>query len=231
MSIKKEAASSPKAPQAKKSVSDGAYAEIRRALIKGEFESGQRISEPELALRFRTSRSPIREALMRLEHEGFVERTPNGRIRVVPLDLDDLDQLYVLRATIEGLAARLATPRLRTLDLELMEEHVNEMERCVKKHDAAHAIAAGQEFHDVIMRECGNRPVVDVLDGLRARISRFRAVVASFDEYDPERVIEHRRILKALYQRKPELAEAEMIKHVNRSAATLVTRLRKQQPR
>jgi len=212
----------------KQSISEETYSEIKRALIKGDFEPGQRISEPELALRFRTSRSPIREALVRLEHEGFVERTPSGRIRVVALDVDDLEQLYVLRASIEGLAASLATPRLRTIDLERMAEHVDEMERCVKRRDAAGAIAAGQEFHDVIMRECGNRPVVEVLEGLRARISRFRAVVASFREYDPDRVVEHRRILKALYLRKPETAQAEMIKHVGRSAEVLIARIRKQ---
>lgn len=224
----KKATTDPSSPS-KHSVSEETYAEIRHALIKGEFKPGQRLSEPELALRFRTSRSPIREALVRLEHEGFIQRTPHGRIRVVALDLEDLDQLYVLRANIEGLAARLAAPRLRTIDLEHMEERVDEMERCVKKRDAAGAIAAGQDFHDVIMGECGNRPLVEVLEGLRARISRFRAVVASFGEYDPERVAEHRRILKALYQRKSESAELEMIKHVSRSAAVLVTRLRKQQ--
>lgn len=213
----------------KQSISEETYAEIKRALIQGDFEPGQRLSEPELALRFSTSRSPIREALVRLEHEGFVERTSNGRIRVVALSVDDLEQLYVLRANIEGLAARLAAPRLRTIDLERMAQYIDDMERCVKKRDAAGAIAAGQEFHDVIMRECGNRPLVEVLEGLRARISRFRAVVASFREYDPERVTEHRRILKALYQRKPEVAQLEMMNHVGRSAEVLIDRLRKQQ--
>lgn len=217
-----------KAGAAKHSVSEEIYAGIKRALIEGDLEPGQRISEPELALRFRTSRSPIREALARLEHEGFVERTPNGRVRVVALDVEDLEQLYVLRANIEGLAALLATPRLRTIDLERMTEHVDEMERCVKKRDAAGAIAAGQQFHDVIMRECGNRPVVEVLEGLRARISRFRSVVASFREYDPDRVAEHRRILRAMYLRKPDTARAEMMKHVARSAEVLVARIRKQ---
>lgn len=205
-----------------------AYSEIRQALIKGTFQPGQRLSEPELALRFKTSRSPIREALVRLEHEGFVERTASGRVSVKGLDIPDLEQLYVLRATVEGLAARLATPHLRTVDLETMGRSLDDMERFVKKGDAAGAIAAGQDFHDVINRECGNEPLVEILASLRARISRFRAVVALFGDYDAERVAEHRRILKAFYQRNPEQAEIEMIRHVNRSAATLIGRLRKQ---
>jgi DNA-binding GntR family transcriptional regulator len=219
----------PKSGVSRQSLSEETYSEIRRALITGVFQPGQRLSEPELALRFRTSRSPIREALVRLEHEGFVERTPNARIRVAALDIEDLKQLYVLRASIEGLAARLATPLLRTVDLERMAATADEMDRCVKKRDAAGAIAAGQDFHDVIMAECGNRPLVQVLDGLRARISRYRGVVASFSEYDPERVAEHRRILRAMYQRNPEAAELAMIRHVDRSADVLIARLRAQQ--
>jgi DNA-binding GntR family transcriptional regulator len=209
----------------KPTLSDGAYSELRRSLIDGTFPAGARLSEPELALRFRTSRSPIREALVRLEHEGFVERASNGRVSVKALEIADLEQLYVLRAAVEGLAARLAAHRLRPIDLEAMSRIVDKMERCVKKGSSAEAIAAGQEFHDVITRECGNHPLVEVLTGLHARISRFRAVVASFRDYDEERVAEHRRILKAFYQRKPEQAETEMIRHVNRSAAVLIGRL------
>jgi len=214
-------------PSSKPSLSESAYSEIRQSLIQGDFEPGQRLSEPELALRFSTSRSPIREALSRLGHEGFLERLPNGRVRVRALDVSELEQLYVVRATVEGLAARLAANRLRTIDLEQMEKAQDEMERCIKKNDVVGAIAAGQVFHDLLVRECGNEPLIEVLSGLRAKISRFRAVVASLGDYDPERAIEHRRILKALYQRKAELAATEMMSHVNRSAAVLIARLHK----
>lgn len=214
-------------PSPKPSLSEGAYSEIRQALVQGDFEPGQRLSEPELALRFSTSRSPIREALGRLGHEGFLERMPNGRVRVRALDISELEQLYVVRANVEGLAARLAAPRLRTIDLEQMEQAQEEMERSIKKSDAVGAIAAGQAFHDLLVRECGNQPLIEVLSGLRAKISRFRAVVASLGDYDPERAIEHRRILKALYQRKAEQAATEMIRHVNRSAAVLMGKLHK----
>lgn len=214
-------------PQTKNLLSDEAYTELRQALIRGEFEPGQRISEPELALRYKTSRSPIREALVRLELEGFVERLPNGRIRVRELDLVELQQLYVVRATIEGLVARLAAPRLRTIDLEKMEKALDDMESSVKKGDANGAIAAGQAFHDLILHECGNNPLIEVQASLRSKISRFRAVVASLGNYDFDRVTEHRQILKAFYLRKPEQAEAEMIRHVNRSAAVLMAKLKK----
>ncbi len=211
---------------AKQSLSEEAYVDIREALVAGVFQPEQRLSEPELALRFKTSRSPIREALVRLEHEGFVERMPTGRMRVAALDIGYLEQLYVVRANLEGLAARLATTLLRTVDLEAMTKSVDDMERSVRKGNARGAIDAGQEFHDVIMRECGNQPLLDVLSGLRTRISRFRGIVATLGDYDPERVTEHRRILKAFYQRDAAQAQAELIRHVSRSAAVLIRKLR-----
>jgi DNA-binding GntR family transcriptional regulator len=211
----------------KASLAGDAYTRIRGALISGEITPGQRLSEPELALRFRTSRSPVREALLRLEHDGFLDRAPSGQVRVKPLDISDFEQLYVIRANVEGLAVRLATPRLRTIDLEEMESRLEEMQRCAKKGDSDGAIAAGQGFHDVITRECGNPLLVDILAGLRARISRFRILVASLGGYDKEKISEYRGILKALYQRDAAQAETEMIRHVNRSAAAFVSKLRK----
>ena len=210
----------------KQSLAEEAYREIRDALLSGAFEPGQRLSEPELALRFHTSRSPIREALSRLEHEGFTERLPSGRVRVAALDVAYLEQLYVVRANLEGLAARLAAPLLRTVDLDEMKRSVDEMERAVNNGDASGAIAAGQQFHDVLMSECGNEPLVSLLTGLKGRIGRFRALVASLGDYDVDRVLEHRRMLQALYERDADRAEAEMISHVDRSAAVLMRRLR-----
>lgn len=211
----------------KSSLSEEIYLRIRRALIEGSLAEGQRLSEPELALKFKASRSPVREALVRLEHEGFVGRTDSGRVYVRPLEIEDLRQLYIVRATLEGLAARLAAPRLRTIDLENMQSSIEQMERHVSRRNAAGAIEVGEAFHEVIIRECANAPLQEVLSGLRARISRYRAVVASFRDYDPERIAEHKRILKAFYQRDPGQAEAEMTRHVERSAAVLIDRLRK----
>lgn len=213
-------------PAPRLSLAEEAYREIRDALLSGALEPGQKLSEPELALRFNTSRSPVREALFRLEHEGFVDRLPSGRLRVAALDIGYLEQLYVVRADLEGLAAKLAAPLLRTIDLDAMTRSVEAMDDAVKNDDAAGAIATGQQFHDVLMRECGNAPLVSLLAGLNARISRFRAVVASLGRYDPNRVLEHRRILKALYERNAEFARTEMMQHVQCSADVLVRRLR-----
>src|SRR4051794_10695572 len=81
-----------------------AAATLREAIIRGTIRPGERLSEPDLAQRFRTSRSPVREALVQLELEGFVARAETGRVYVRPLDLKEAEELFVVRATLEGLA-------------------------------------------------------------------------------------------------------------------------------
>ena len=211
----------------KVSLADEAYERIRDAIINGDIGPGQKMSEPELALQFRTSRSPIREALLKLEHEGFLDRASSGQVRVMPLDVSQFEQLYVIRANVEGLAVRLATPRLRTVDLEEMESRLQDMQRFALNGDVDGALQAGQSFHDVITRECGNPLLVEILNGLRARISRFRILLGPQAGYEKEKIAEYRRILKALYQRDSVRAEMEMVKHVTRSADTFTNKLRK----
>jgi DNA-binding GntR family transcriptional regulator len=210
----------------REALQESAYRQIRQAIIEGVFLPGHKLSEPELSMRLQVSRSPVREALVRLEQDGFVIRRPNGRVSVAPLDLNELEQLYVVRANLEGLATRLAASRLRTMDLDNMATLLATMRRHVEEHDFPAAIEVGQQFHEVILRECANEPLTEVLAHLRGRINRFRLVVAGFKDYDTARIEEHQRILDALYARQPADAEAQMVQHISRSAAVLIAKLR-----
>lgn len=210
----------------REALQDVAYCGIRRCIVEGTFREGQHLSEPELAVLFQVSRSPVREALVRLEKDGFVVRSASGRVAVAPLDIGELEQLYVVRAHLEGLATRLAASRLRTIDLEEMEAKIELVRQCVAAGDYIAAIEGGEEFHKVILRECANAPLVDLLTHLQGRIHRFRTMVAGFSSYDVTRIEEHRRIIAALYRRDADEAEAEMVRHINRSAAVLVAKLR-----
>jgi DNA-binding GntR family transcriptional regulator len=202
------------------------YRQLKQGIADGDIGAGSRLSEPELAVRFGVSRSPIREALLRLEQDGFVVRSASGRMSVAPLELDELESLYVVRANLEGLATRLAASRLRTIDLEQMGAALEEMRRRVAAGEYQAAVEAGGAFHDVILRECANQPLVDVLDHLKSRITRFRSIAASFDNYDSQRIEEHRRILDALFDRDAARAEQEMVRHITQSAAALMHNLR-----
>jgi DNA-binding GntR family transcriptional regulator len=206
-----------------------AYDALRAALVDGRIPPGAALSEPQLADMLETSRSPIREALGRLEVEGLVERTRSGRLRAARLDRGELEQLYVLRAALEGLAARLATPRVTMQDLEAIAETNERMEALAAEGDLAGSLAAGSEFHAAIGARCGNAPLVDTLGSVRLRITRYRAVIAAARPREM-RAAEHRAVLQAMLDRAPERAAVEMTRHVEASAEAILRSVRAVDP-
>lgn len=208
-------------PIPKKPLREEAYDALKRAIIEGSIKPGTQLSEPQLAEHFRISRSPIREALGRLEQEGFAQRKANGRLQVAPLDIEELEQLYVLRATVEGLATRLAAGNLSMNDLKQMAELLKKMESAAAAGNIEESLKQGAKFHDTILENCGNKPLIDVVDGVRLRIDRFRMVIAS-TRNQAARVAEHWRIYDALHDRDPESAEKAMIAHIQQSAETIL---------
>ncbi|MEQ8196141.1 MAG: GntR family transcriptional regulator [Rhodospirillales bacterium] len=211
-------------PIPKKSLREEAYDELRKAIVSGGLRPGHQLSEPQLAAQFEISRSPIREALGRLELEGFAIRRPNGRVYVAPLDIAELEQLYAVRATVEGLATRLAAPRLTTADLEKMAADLEKMEALAESGDIDGSLTRGAEFHDVILGVCANEPLVEIIAGLRRRISRYRTMIAS-TRNQQIRIAEHQDILDALYARDATAAEAAMIRHIEESADIILKAL------
>jgi DNA-binding GntR family transcriptional regulator len=199
--------------------------ELRSEILLGQMRPGERLSEPELAQRFQTSRSPIREALVQLELEGFVERTATGRVFVRPLDLEEAEQLFLVRATLEGLAARLATGNLTGRQLQQLAENIERMQAAATRQDYLGALGFGAEFHQMVTDACGNRPLQDCLAGFRTRSARYRYVAASQAEFRPERNDEHRRVLDAFRDNDPGAAAAAMMEHIRRSSRETLTAL------
>jgi DNA-binding GntR family transcriptional regulator len=213
--------------QAAQPAEKSAFSRLRDQILTGEMAPGTKISEPELALALGIGRSPVREAILKLEQEGFVVRSASGRVSVAPLEVAELQQLYVVRANLEGLATRLATGRLRNIDLEEMAAILVDMRAGIEGGRFREAVMEGRAFHTVIHRECDNKPLIDALVRLESKIDRYRYFAASFDRYSIRRVEEHEEILKALYRRDADAAEAAMIAHINQSLDALMENISK----
>lgn len=205
----------------RKSLREHAYDVLKAAILDGTFAPGSQLTEPQLASQFQSSRSPIRDALGRLEQQGFVMRKSNGRIIVAPLDMEELEQLYIVRATVEGLATRLAAWHLTSTELEEMAEEIRMMSEASQRGDIERSLLHGSRFHSAILDACKNRPLIEIILDIRSRIERFRTYIASMRQPNT-RVDEHRKILNALFDRNPELAEHEMIQHIRLSSASII---------
>jgi DNA-binding GntR family transcriptional regulator len=200
---------------------------IREAIVDGRLEPGQRLKEEELARELGISRTPIREALLMLQAEGLVDAVPNRGAMVRVHTPEDLDDLYQLRALLEGYAARRAAARIS-------DEQVEELHASCERFDGLDPETALREvvrenmlFHSTILEIAGSTR----LAGLVRRVIELPLVYKSYIWYSPDQqrisVHYHRQIVNALAARDAERAELIMKEHVFEARDLLVARLRK----
>lgn len=193
---------------------------LRHLILTGEYGPNERLIEEQLAERLGVSRTPIREALTMLEAEGLVEIAPNRGAMVASFGVEEVWDIYDLRAVLEGYAARRAADRIKGAELGRMRELTVEMEGLSDRGFAQHEeeirllVTLNNEFHGIIVEASRNRR----LRRLIRRTVEVPLVFKSFFWYTPhERVISnhyHRQILGALEAGDGERAEIVMREHI-----------------
>jgi DNA-binding GntR family transcriptional regulator len=151
---------------------DDAYAALRQAILDGTLAPGERLRDTELCAWLGLSKTPVREALARLEEDGLVETAPQRYTRVAPLDRDEARDAFELVAAIHALAARLATPRMGRAELERARAANRRFAAALEQRDVDAALAADDEFHGVFLDAAGNREIPRALDRLLPRLRR-----------------------------------------------------------
>ncbi len=198
--------------------------QIGQSILSGEFEPGARLTETDLAQRFGVSRSPLREALLRLEERQLIERVPFSGMRVVALDVRTVDELYEIREVLEGLACRRAAAVITPDQVAELRAALAERSaalRARRKGDARQ-LPTIHDFHVLIARISGNRELERLLNGeiwnyMRAQYRRWARAQSRMEMGHAE----HLRIVDALEARDGELAEMLMRRHVNASRQAL----------
>jgi DNA-binding GntR family transcriptional regulator len=136
-------------------VTRATHARLRRDILTGALPAGQTISQVQLAAKLGVSRTPLREALRLLEREGFVEAEHNKQVRVTPYRIEDLEQVYAMRITLEALAVRLSVPHLSSGDIEAMAEAHEKMCFYADRHDYEGWERPHREFHGKLLGHSG----------------------------------------------------------------------------
>lgn len=190
------------------------------AIVQGDITPGSKISEPELAKQFAVSRGPLREALMRVEGLGLIERIPHVGARVISLTSEKLVELYSVREALEGMAARLAARNITARELDSLHsllsvhaEHINGTAGNSYLHQQGNF-----DFHYQIIKASHNEKLVSLLcDELYhlLRMFRYQSPRAITDPQDALR--EHQNILRAISEGDEELAEMLMRRHISSS--------------
>ncbi|HDZ9287680.1 TPA: GntR family transcriptional regulator [Vibrio cholerae] len=190
------------------------------AIVEGQLAPGSKISEPELAKQFQVSRGPLREALMRVEGLGLIERIPHIGARVIQLSPTKLVELYAVREALEGMAARLAARNITEIELAGLESllsthstHIDQVEGASYFHQQGDF-----DFHYRIIQASRNQQLIGLLcDELYHLLRMYRYQSPRSHARPVEALEEHKFILRAIRQRDEELAEMLMRRHISRS--------------
>ncbi|GIA36443.1 transcriptional regulator, GntR family [Vibrio cholerae] len=190
------------------------------AIVEGQLAPGSKISEPELAKQFQVSRGPLREALMRVEGLGLIERIPHIGARVIQLSPTKLVELYAVREALEGMAARLAARNITEIELAGLEgllsthsTHIDQVEGASYFHQQGDF-----DFHYRIIQASRNQQLIGLLcDELYHLLRMYRYQSPRSHSRPVEALEEHKFILRAIRQRDEELAEMLMRRHISRS--------------
>jgi DNA-binding GntR family transcriptional regulator len=202
---------------------------IRQAIAEGRLEPGERLKEEELAREFGISRTPIREALLVLQAEGLVATAANRGASVRSYRADDLNDMYQLRALLEGHAAQRATATIASDQLQALQESVDRFAQ-LRLDDVGELVSENAVFHDTILDAARSerlramvRQVVPLPMQYKAWMWYSRKQLELSCHY-------HRKILEALEARDAQRAEGLMKAHVLESRDVLVARLRELEP-
>ncbi|MBD3309249.1 FCD domain-containing protein [candidate division KSB3 bacterium] len=192
-----------------------AYDQIGQWLLDGIFQPGEALIETELAARLGISRTPVREALQQLAQEGLVEMVPRRGAFVRRVTLQDIEELFVIREAIEGIAARLAATKA---DADQLQRFAELFEAADREPDETRRQTlyeeAGDDFHAYILESCGNTRIIEIIGTYKVLLQKERQIAANIPGRIDRSSQEHRAILHALQQRDPDLAERAMRQHI-----------------
>jgi DNA-binding GntR family transcriptional regulator len=200
---------------------DDGYLRLREAIVRGELAPNQRLVEADMSAEFRMPRAAVRTALVRLEHEGLVERKPHrgARVRLVPES--EAVEILEARAALEGLAARQAAANM-TPDGERALRAILERQRAaLDRQDLLGASDVNAELHAKIVELSGHATAQRLIRALNSQMVRFQFKTILIPGRPGQSIQEHNAIVDALAAGKPEQAERAMRRHLNRVAQAL----------
>lgn len=198
---------------ARPEVPPGAYDRLHAAIQSGELRPGARLVEQELATWAGASRTPIREALARLEAEGLVVREPGRGTRVVELDAGMVAELYVMREVLEGTAAALAARHASDAELAALRE-IAKVDRRPGKRSPAARSENNRRFHDTLYRCAHNHYLLRAVSALREAMAVLGNTTLGLTGRSETALEEHEKLLRALEARDAAAAESAAREHI-----------------
>ncbi|HXY16415.1 MAG TPA: GntR family transcriptional regulator [Terriglobales bacterium] len=194
-----------------------AYQKIRMGILKGDFAPATVLSEYQLAAQFKLSRTPVREALTRLEHEGMVRTVPGRGAFVAELTPHDIMEIYQVREQLESYAARVAAEHMDAEGLQKLEQIIEQTHDYVAAGYTKEIFETDISLHKTIIRSTQNQRMFAILATLDDQMHRIRSMWPRTPRWLDGTLAEHDLIVKCIRNHDPDGAENAMRKHLRAS--------------
>ncbi len=201
------------------------YKAIKQSIIDGKLAVGERIVEKTFADAFRVSRTPVREALRRLETEGHVEYIPRTGVVVSGVSRDDVIEVYKIRKSLEALVLEQVIEKIEQEDIEKLNHYIEIANKDIKAEDLSVVMDHYESFNEILLRVSSMPRVSAVLGQIKEYVFRFRRISASKERRREEVALEHRGIVTAIKDKDIEKAIELNNVHLDKSLETILTEL------
>ncbi|MDO5417131.1 MAG: GntR family transcriptional regulator [Lachnospiraceae bacterium] len=200
---------------------DVVFNTLRQAILKGELEPGERLMEIQLAERLGVSRTPIREAIRKLELEGLVLMIPRKGAEVAKISEKCLREVLEVRRSLDELAIELTCQRITEEEIQELEAAEAAFAEAIRHGDAMEIAESDEHYHDVIYQATGNSRLVQILSNLREQMYRYRLEYIKDSDKRQVLVVEHEHILRAIRNRNIADAKSAIREHIDNQQLTV----------
>ena len=200
----------------RRSLGHSVYENLKGAIIEGSLAPESRVVETRFAQALGISRTPVREAMHKLEREGLLRQDPKGGFYVVGLTREDIEEAFGIRGVLESYAARLATVRHQEEELAPLEEKLVEYRDCLDLCHMEELPRINTDFHDLLYGLSRSPKLVKMINDLRVQIFRFRQVILKIEAMARASNEDHRLMMEAIRARDGDRVEVLVREHILR---------------
>lgn len=192
------------------------YRNLKQAIVLGDMAAGSRVVESRVADAMKISRTPVREAIHKLEREGFLKRSSAGGLSVSGLSRAEIREVFEIRSVLESYAARLAAARHRGKDLAPLEDKIHEFEVTLEQGRLEALPEINTDFHDMLYRLSRSPKLIEIINDLRDQIQRFRIIILKKQGWAERSNEDHKLIINFMKKRDEEGVVRVMREHMLR---------------
>lgn len=204
---------------------DVVFQALRKAILTGELKPGERLMEIHLADELGVSRTPIREAIHKLELEGLVTMLPRRGAQVAEISERGLRDVLEVRRALDTFCAELASERITDEEKEALKRACEEFERATKTHDATVIAKSDVAFHDIIIKATGNERMVMMINNLAEQVYRYRFEYIKDESQHGRLIEEHRALMNAIISGDAKAAYDAAREHIDNQEQSILSQI------